>query len=64
MKNTTTTPEAKIAICEKFLKDMGKIYDMELKNICIDNQTKIETCDMLIKVEKMLTELYKNNKGL
>jgi hypothetical protein len=64
MKNTITTSEAKIAICEKFLKDMGKMYDMELKNICINNQTKIDTCDILIKVEKMLTELYKNNTGL
>jgi len=64
MKNTTTTTEAKIAICEKFLKDMGKMYDMELKNICIDNQTKIDTCDILIKVDQILTKLYKNNTGL
>jgi hypothetical protein len=61
MKNTMTTTEAKIAICEKFLKDMRKMYDMELKNVCINNKTNDHTCDMLIEVEKMLIELEKNN---
>ena len=32
MKNTMTIPEAKIAICEKFLKDMNKLKKMELND--------------------------------
>jgi len=57
MKNTMTTSEAKIAICEKFLKDMRKIYDMEPEPSFYNGKTKDNTCYMLMQVEKMLIEL-------
>lgn len=52
-----TTSEAKIAICEKFLKDMRKIYDMEPEPSFYNGKTKDNTCYMLMQVEKMLIEL-------
>jgi hypothetical protein len=55
MKNTLTIPEAKIAICEKFLKDMNKLKQMELNDS--KAQDKMEYC--MSQVEKMMA-LFSN----
>ena len=52
MKNTMTIPEAKIAICEKFLKDMNKLRQMELN----DSKTQDKMQYYMHQVEKMLAD--------
>jgi len=55
MKNTMTIPQAKIAICEKFLKDMNKLKQMELNDS--KAQDTMEYC--MCQVEKMMAEFSK-----
>ena len=50
-----TIPEAKIAICEKFLKDMNKLKQMELNDS--KAQDTMEYC--MCQVEKMMAEFSK-----
>jgi hypothetical protein len=50
MKNTMTIPEAKIAICEKFLKDMHKLKQMELG----DQKAQDIMEHYMCKVEEMM----------
>jgi hypothetical protein len=59
MKNTMTISEAKIAICEKFLKDMSKMYHMEKKDTFLKKSIPDYTVHMILEVEKMLDELNK-----
>jgi len=59
MKNTMTISEAKIAICEKFLKDMSKVYHMEKDNTFLKRGISDYTAHMILEVEKMLDELNK-----
>ena len=57
MKNTQTIHDAKIQICEKFIKDMSKM--MRLENHDTEQQSK--TINMIYEVEQMLHRLYQEN---
>ncbi len=53
MKNTNNIPEQKIAICEKFLKDMSRLMHMENN----DTKEQDKTQYMMSQVEQMIVEI-------
>ena len=55
MKKTLNITEAKIATCEKFLKEMSKLYQMENDNAKSQDQAMY----IMLQVEKMIAELEK-----
>ena len=55
MKNTPNITEAKILACEKFLKEMGRLKQMEITN----TKTQDQTIYIMYQVEKMIAELEK-----
>ena len=55
MKNTLNITEAKIATCEKFLKEMSKLYQMESG----DTKAQDQAMHIMSQVEKMIAQLEK-----
>jgi hypothetical protein len=55
MKNTLNITEAKIATCEKFLKEMSKLYKMETT----DTKAQDQAMHIMSQVEKMIAQLEK-----
>jgi hypothetical protein len=55
MKNTLNITEAKIATCEKFLKEMSKLYKMETT----DTKAQDQAMHIMLQVEKMIAQLEK-----
>jgi hypothetical protein len=55
MKNALNITEAKIATCEKFLKEMSKLYQMEIG----DTKAQDQAMHIMSQVEKMIAQLEK-----
>lgn len=55
MKNTLNITEAKILACEKFLKEMSRLNQMEIT----DTKAQDQTMYIMSQVEKMIAQLEK-----